>query len=504
MTAPSRPFPAVELTPAVSRAEHLFFRWIFPALLAVIFLVYATYRQRYIGATDFYGYYQQAELLKHGHVFLATELPAEQFPAIVPFGYVLMGSHVVPQYTPGFPLLLALGSFAGLTYFVTPVIGLVSCLLIFFLIRDFTDRRVAAVFTLAWAFLPIVVFGSTMLMSDLVAATAIMGAYFAYRRGQLLLSAWVLGFSFAVRPTNVLFFVVFLIPLARDRRLIRYGLYLVAPVALYAVYNYFIYGNPLRTGYSDIRTDLTSEVFTQHFGFYLWYTLAQFTPVILVLAVWGLRPFSLEKLFQVLWFAVFLFFYCFWRSGGDRWWWTRFLLPGYPPLFLFGAIGFARLRDQWRSRAVNSAGPDRRVILLFAAVAVLPVWQVAFGRSQHDLWNYNKGHSYHDVVLDVAAKVPARSFVGSIEFSGAFNTYTSLTGFISAYDNAPDVVREAFRQKREVYVLIEPWNLTHPDVLRLLKQFSIEQVAEISEPAWSHMPLYRLRTPDASPPVARP
>jgi hypothetical protein len=490
------------LSPAAARADRIFFRWVFPALLVVVFLVYATFRQRYIGATDWYGYYQQGELLKTGRVFLPTELPVDQYPAIVPFGYVVMGSHAVPQYTPGFPLLLALGSFAGLTFFVTPLIGVLSCLLMFWLVRDLTDRRIAAVFTLAWAFFPIVVFGSTTLMSDLVAATAVMGAYLAYRRGQLLLSAWVLGFSFCVRPTNVLFLAVFLLPLARDRRLIRYGLYLLGPVLLYSFYNYTIYGSPLRTGYADIRTDLTREVFSQHFGFYLWYTLAQFTPVLIALALWGLRPFNREKLFHVLWFAVFLVFYSFWLSGGDRWWWTRFLLPGYPAIFLLAASGFARLRDRWHAPASAAHRPDWRVVLLFAAVAVLPVWQVHFGRSQQDLWERNKGHGYHDIVERVAALVPAHSLVGSVEFGGSFNIYTPLTGFVSVFDTTPALILEGFRQKREVYLLVEPWNLNHSNILGLLQRFPAEKIAEISEPGWGKLPLYRLRPPQSPAPPA--
>ena len=100
---------AAALTPTAARADRIFFRWIFPALLIGIFVIYATFRQRYVGATDWYGYYQQGELLKTGRVFLPTAFPCDQFPAIVPFGYVVAGRHAVPQYTPGFPLLLALG-----------------------------------------------------------------------------------------------------------------------------------------------------------------------------------------------------------------------------------------------------------------------------------------------------------------------------------------------------------------------------------------------------------
>ena len=490
---------AAALTPTAARFDRIFFRWIFPALLVGVFLVYATFRQRYVGATDWYGYYQQGELLKTGRVFLPTAFPCDQYPAIVPFGYVVAGSHAVPQYTPGFPLLLAAGSMAGLTFFVTPLLGLISCLLMFFLIRDFTDRWVAAVFTLAWAFFPIVVFGSTTLMSDLLAAMCLIGAYLAYRRGLLLLSAWVLGYSFCVRPTNVLFLAVFVLPLWRDRRLIRYGLYLAGPVVLYGLYNFTIYGSPLRTGYADFRGDLAREVFTQHVGFYLWQTLAQCSPVIIALALWGLRPWSREKLFQVLWFTVFLAFYCFWRSGGDRWWWTRFLLPGYPAIFLLAAGGFSRLRDRWRTAAAKPPWRDWRIVVLFASVAVLPLWEIHFGRSQQDLWERNKGHVYYDVVQRVAAIVPAHSFVGCVEFAGSFRLYSELTGFVSVQDDPPNLVREGLRRQRDVYLLVESWNLNHPVIRQILKDFPSEMITVI--PLWGGMPLYKLHLP-ATPPVS--
>jgi len=248
---------------------------------------------------------------------------------------------------------------------------------------------------------------------------------------------------FVVRPTNGLFLLVFAIPLLRDGRLIRYGLYLLGPGLLYGLYNHAVYGSPWRTGYADIRTDLVSEVFSQHFGFYLWQTLAQCTPLLVALALWGLRPWSWEKLFYALWFAAFLFFYSFWRSGGDRWWWSRFLLPGFPAIFLLAALGLQRVREQW---CASAPWRDRRVVALFAAIALVPVWQVYFGWSQHDLWKRNKGHDYYEITQRIEAVVPPHSMVGSVEFTGAFRIYTGLTGYISVFDSTPDLIIEGLQQ----------------------------------------------------------
>jgi hypothetical protein len=478
---------------AADRLDRIFFRWIFPVMLAAIFVVYAVYRQRYVGASDWYGYYQQGELLKTGQVYLPTELPADDYHALVPLGYIVENGRAIPQYPPGFPLLLAAGSFLGLTFFVTPLIGLLSCILMFGLIRDLTDRWIAAVFTLAWAFFPIVVFGSTSLMSDLVAATAVLGAYYAYRRQFLLLSAWVLGFGLCVRPTNALFLVVFALPLLRDRRLVRYGLYLIGPGLLYGLYNYKIYGSPWRTGYTDFRYDIMPAVFRQHFGFYLGQTLWQCTPILVALALWGLKPWSREKLFYVLWFASFLAFYSFWKSGGDRWWWSRFLLPGYPAIFLLAALGFRRGRDQLASRAVIPVRRNRGVIALFALVALLPAWEIYFGWSQHDLWKRNKVRDYYEITQRVAALVPGNSFVGSVEFVGAFRIYTTLTGYVSVFDTTPELITEGFRQRRDVYLLVEPWNHSHAAIRAILGRFPSEKIEDLS--FWKGLTLYKLHPP---------
>jgi hypothetical protein len=489
--------PSFGSSPAAGRMERIFFRWIFPALLAGIFVTYATCRQRYIGASDWYGYYQEGEQIRAGRVDLPTELPASEFPALVPFGYFVQNGHAIPQYTPGFPILLAAGSLLGLAFFVTSLVGLGSCILIFLILRDLTDRWVAAIFTFAWAFSPIVVFGSTTMMSDLVAATGLLGAYYAYRRGQLLLSAWVLGFSFCVRPTNVFFVAAFLPILLRDRRVIRYGLYLIVPGLLYAWYNYAVYGSPVRTGYGDFRYDLTREVFAAHLGFYLWQTVKQFSPVVIALALWGLRPLGREKLFYALWFAVFILFYSFWRSGGGAWWWTRFVLPGYPPLFLLAAIGFDQLRKSWSARADASApGRDWRVPVLFAVAALLPVWEITFGWRQHDLWKTDKGHDYYEITQRVAALVPPHSFVGSVEFAGSFRLYTGLTPYVSVYDSALPLIAEGLHRQRHVYLVVEQWNENDRIVREAITRFGAEKIAVI--PLWGGLPLYELHAPTAS------
>ena len=126
------------------------------ALLAGSFTAYAVCAQRYIGAVDWYGYYQEGMLFKAGRTTLPTELPAAEFPSIVPLGFsVNAQGAVVAQYPPGFPVLLALGGFLGLECYVAPLIGAASCLLLFLLIADLTgDRATALLYAFAVGLLP--------------------------------------------------------------------------------------------------------------------------------------------------------------------------------------------------------------------------------------------------------------------------------------------------------------------------------------------------------------
>lgn len=471
------------------------FALVFAALLTGCFLVHAHYRQRYIGAVDWYGYYQEGLLFKAGRTTLSNPLPAETFPSVVPFGFsVIAGGKVVPQYPPGFPLLIAAAAFFKLEFYLMALVGLASSLVLFLLIRDLTrDRVTAALYAVLWAFFPIVVFGSTTIMSDLVAALFVATSYWLYRRGQVFWSAFALTYALCVRPTNALYLLVFAVVLLRDRRLVRYGLCLLLPGAIYGIYNYSLYGAPWRTGYFDIRYDLVAGVFVPHLGFYLWQVFVQFSPLVLLLCCWGFRKPRDEKIFFIAWFAVFLLFYCFWRSGGDRWWWTRFLLPGFTPVFLLSALGFSRVRTLIEER--RAAGPRRLAAqaALFVLLGLTPVYYIKFGLRQKDLWLTNKGIDYYQVVKETEKNVPPGSYVGSVEFAGSFRLYTGLGSYVSVHENSPKLVEYVLAQGHEAFVIVEPWNQTDEVVGQLLRRFAATKVRDID--VWGGLPLYRLHTP---------
>jgi hypothetical protein len=471
----------------------------FTALLGTSFYVNQHYNQRFIGAVDWYGYYQEALLLKSGRVTLPLELPVDEFPSVVPLGFnALADGRVVPQYPPGYPLLLAAAMVFHLEFYLMPLVGLASSLVLFGLVRDLTgDKWTAGLYAVLWAFFPIVTFGSTTLMSDLVAALFLMLTYWLYRRGQVFWSAFAMTFALCVRPTNGLFLVVFAVPLLRDRKLIRYGLCLLLPGLVYGYYNYRFFGAPWRTGYADIRTDLVPGLFFPHLDFYLQQIFLQFSPLVLLLALGGFTRPRGEKFFFLAWFAAFLLFYSFWRSGGsDRWWWCRFLLPGFAPGFLLSALGFSRVRT-WLDERL-AAGPRRLAahLVLFAVIGVTPVYYVKFGLAQRDLWSTNKGRDYYQVVKLTEKIVPPGGYVGSVEFAGSHRLYTQLGSFCTMHDNSPKLVAHLLAQGRPVYILVEPWNKSHVVVQELLGRFTATKLQVID--LWGGIALYRL-TPRPAP-----
>lgn len=472
-------------------------RW-FPALFGVLvagaLLTYFIFRQRYIGACDWFGYYELARLFREGRVFLETSLPIDQFPSSVPLGFFPIEGKGVPQYTPGYPFLLALAGYVNAELLVNPLIGALSAVVLFLAARDLTGNRWVALATMGvWLLFPIVVFGATTIMSDLVATVPLIASYLLYRRGKIPWSALLLGFSFSVRPTNVLYCLPFAIPLLRDGNVVRYVAWLVPSVLPYAFYNFRVYGAPWNTGYPYVMGDVVRILFSGHFGFYLWETLRQLGPLCLLVAFGCKEGRRSEVVFFALWSAIFVFFYSFWRSGGDVWWWIRFILPGYPPLFFLAALGLQRLWREANERFPSASARRWACGLLLALLFVTPFYQVYIGLAGRDLWRRNKGREFPMVIKIMEEYAPPGSFIGSIEFGGSFRLYTSYVPFVSTHENALQLVPEAYRQGRDVFLIVEPASANDRVIAELLRRYAAVKLREI--PLWGGVAVYRLNRP---------
>ncbi|MFT3829526.1 MAG: hypothetical protein QM691_07450 [Opitutaceae bacterium] len=174
------------------RLPDLAFGLCFTSLLVAAAVVYVHYRQRYIGGTDSFGYYELGHLFARGRIHLPLAAAVADSPAAIPLGFGPSPGGAIPLYPPGYPLLLAVASWFGLEFFVTPLVGIVSIVLLYRTAREFAGRWPALAVAALWAFLPIVLFGATYVMSDLVAAVPLLGSYLLYRRERPRASALLL------------------------------------------------------------------------------------------------------------------------------------------------------------------------------------------------------------------------------------------------------------------------------------------------------------------------
>ncbi|MBX3736421.1 MAG: hypothetical protein KF715_07030 [Candidatus Didemnitutus sp.] len=456
-----------------------------------LFLVYGSCRQRYIWGVDSFGYYELGKVISEGRITLPLHFESVHKSPLTPWGFLVREQGVpTPSYPPGFPLLLALGHLVRAPLWVTPAIGVLSCALLLRLLRRRTSEAVALLLTAAWALMPLTVYGSTMLMSDLVAATTLMGGLLAWQQGRLGLAAWIFSFSFAVRPTNVLFFVPLLLVLPRDRTSVRFLLHFIVPCAIYAVYNTLLYGRPWRTGYGNIMVGMEARIFPEFFAFFLRTTWELLTPIVIGFAALAfVRP-SRERFFLLAWWLTFVGFYSFWAGGGaDRWWWARFILPGMAGLFLLAGDGC-----EWARQWMGKTFPHARwvAVLPLLLIAVLPFAYLRDARNRPEIWRRDTGLPNHLLVEKVCATVPEGSLIGTLEHASSFYLYSSLVPFVCIDPAASELVDEALRHGRRVFVLPEPWHVDHPEVRELLTRFSATEAGKFDTP-WAGQTLYELK-----------
>jgi hypothetical protein len=505
------------------------------ALIAILY-IYATFSQQYVGGSDWYGYYQQSLLLKNGNVALETALPASKYPAIAPLSFYAVNGKVVGQYPPGFPLLMAAAgsAFAGLEFYVNPALGVLSVILMFLAILSLTgnDKWTAGLFALLWAFFPLTVYGSTYVMSDLPAAFFILLAFYLLKIKKPIPSALALAFSLAVRPTNVLFCAVFL-PLVYKELNVKqrwqYGAWFGAAGSLYAIYNWLVYGAPWKTGYLDLSNNLSTSFFARNLGFYSGETLLQFTPLLALLALIALWKKEKHALFLAAWFLAFLIFYCFWASMYEIWWWLRFLLPGFPALFLLAALGYKRILTAIRLHFVMRArtpsprdhknfchqgaktprifslflrGPSRssrlfswQAVSILLAVPVLAVGIFFIYRGIHysELWTKDKGELFYVISKKVAKKIAPGGLVGCCEFSGPLRIYANIESFGFFHMNSLFLISDMLKEGKPVYLVVEPWQKKNLGLKAIFKNFRVRKITDVGIDAWTEFYLYRVQ-----------
>ncbi|MGH9838596.1 MAG: ArnT family glycosyltransferase [Blastocatellia bacterium] len=425
-----------------------------------------------VGGSDGTGYVRIARSLLHGGLVERVveleqfNLPDEMLHTFIPLAYTpgTGARTMTPFYPVGVPLHMALGAaLAGWDYgpfLVSPLAAVLSLVLIYLIGLELGLSRgfsmAGAMFLGAGASF---IFMALSPMSDVVATCWALAAIWASLRSRkrdswALLAGAAFGMAFLVRPINLMLMIPILFSLRlKPRTLLCFVLGGLPLAAIFFGYNTAAYGHPLRTGYAAIGlyNEIIFAGFTTRLGHYVYWLIMTMSPLILLgwlgVAVnrkvhWRIRA------MLITWFGLFLLFYCCY-SFYDTWWYTRFLLPGYPAMIL-GALLTGRSLVDW----FTAGGGERRLVwgrraALAILLAVVLGFELYYVR-HFDVRSTGAVESMHSISCRMVEETaPPRALVVSMEMSGALKFYTGRP-----------IVR---------------WDLIEPDQWRLLKNHAGER-----------------------------
>jgi 4-amino-4-deoxy-L-arabinose transferase-like glycosyltransferase len=405
----------------------------------------------YAGGADSSGYLNSARLLLEGRITTPVRslesAAAAAVPSVVytPLAFRNLGTGVLaPGYPVGLPLLIAsLAPVAGLTDAAAILLAahaVAGVLLIAWLALECgLSRYLAAIAALLLASSPVYLFMTVTLMSDVPAlawtSAAVLMAWRSRRN-----DAWAgasgaaMAVAVLIRPTNVLV----LAPLAVCLGLsIRRWLWLVVgglPGAILLVaYNRAAYGAIVATGYLELNQHFALAHVLPSLRHYASWLPVVLTPIgVLALGLPALLRNS-PRLVTVLmlWIGVFLIFYATYSFTDDTWWYTRFLLPAFPPL-LVGSLWAGRAAFERVNAAVGApalAQATRRVAGAVGGVllaALIVAHNVSWTRHFHVLGVGRGERRYLEVADWTRSHLPAGAGILAMQASGALFHYTDF------------------------------------------------------------------------------
>lgn len=447
------------------------------AALLALFAFYATFRQRYVGASDWYGYYALSRLFLEGRVTMPMTLDVAKYPAAAPLAFEASDGRAIPRYPPGYPLLMALAGVVGAEFFVTPLCAALSVLVLYLILIRRVSRFVAVLVSATWAVFPVVVWGAGSVMSDLPAALWLMTTYCLLDREKPALAGAAFALAVATRPTNVLFGLLLVPLLVGDwRRFARFAAAAAAGAAVHGLYNLEVFGAPWRMGYGDSFSGFSLGRFPRNFPRFGWHLLTVLGAGTLLPAIAGVFRRHRRSLFFLGWFLLFWVLYSFWWVYPDPWWYLRFLLPGLPGLFILAADGWEELR-----RRVDARGRAWRIAVRVAysvgAAALLVVF-VRFGVKQR-LFTTTTAKMFHDVALSARERLPGDALIGALNHTGSLRLYGGLETFRIPWPGAVELVQDSLEAGRPVYLLLESSLKDDATMKCLLEEYEVDAGIEL-------------------------
>lgn len=458
-------------------------------------------------AADAYGYVSQADLWAKGSLIVRQPFAQDMtWPnaadALAPLGYrphrpAPHGTDIVPIYSPGVPMLMAVFKLlagAKAVYVVVPLLGGLAVWVTFVMGRRLAGPLAGASAAVLLATSPPFLFEVTAPASD-VAATAWWALTFTWLLFERPLAAFgagvAAGFAILTRPNLVPLAIVPGVLLLwraaraqleaarRDRkpllprspagdaakRVLAFAAGSVPACVVVAIINWRLYGSPLASGYGAF-----DELYSWA---YLWPNLARYprwlfeteTPLVLLALI---APFVLPleaevgrerrpRATAVAWLcviAVIFLLYLFYQPF-DEWWYLRFILPVYPLLFVLTSTAIARLLAPLSRLAGSLKG------LATVAVVAFLAWHgavYAVDRGASIAWQAEQ--RYVEVGAYVGAKLPARAALVCMQHSGSARYYSgriTVRYDLIAPEDLDLVIEELRRLGYHPYVVLDDW-----------------------------------------------
>jgi hypothetical protein len=446
---------------AAARVRALFDtprRWIGPLVVAISLAVLAfaiAWNTRAAGGSDSYGYVSEAALWAHGS--LIVQQPFAEQPgwptssdAVIPLGYQRYESQehpaaIVPKYSAGLPLLMALFQVIGgpsAVFLVGPLLGAALVYAAYAIGARLADETTGLASAILLASSPSFLFEVTSPTSDVPAAAwwalaiALVGAEAAWTApaAGLCVSAAIL-----TRPN--LFYVAvfpaaFLLSQAAARRgsrtlrsFVAFALCASIGPMLVAAINTHLYGSPTTSGYGSLSGVFGLQYIGANLARYpTWFYRTQTPVVLLAFAApfaW-LRAGHGESARATRAYAAMLAGVAVTVTASymifvpwNEWGYLRFLLPAYAPVMSFVAVG-AQVLTSPLGR-VRSWMPAVATIAIVTAAAT---WTLRFAAQEGVLDSWKGERRYVVAGQYVARRLPEGAALLSLQHSGSARFYS--------------------------------------------------------------------------------
>ncbi len=428
------------------------------------------------GGSDSSGYLNAARLFAAGKFRTELRVPAEFGPAaevnprhFSPQGFNLFAGNpeLAPTYPTGLPLHLALagrlaGWWAG-PFAVELLAAVGAVLLLYGAAREIgIGFELAAAGAVMLAAFPVFIFTSIQTLSDTLATTWMLAAFYAGLRARAA-AGWAvacgaaLAVAVLVRPTNLVLAPALALLVGRNPRLLG-GFVLggLPGAAWLAFYNHHLYGGVLRSGYGNY-----TAAFSLDYG---WPTAVHFAKwlAILLPAVVLLLPLAAltrretrhrEFFALALGGLAVVGIYLFYDVSQEVWWCLRFILPGCAALILAALVGAEALARGVGARWPRAFRPVVALGLALWAGAISWFWTPGLGIFYVPEYE----NAYADMAEVVKARLPANAIVICSVFSGALYYATPLPSLVYDSITPPEFARYialARQGGRPIYAVI--------------------------------------------------